>query len=350
MLVDLAATSELFHTPAGTAYADLVVDGHRETWAVRGSRFRNWLRRQFYKATGTAATAAAVSSALDIIEARAQFDSLERSVHVRVAEHNGHIYLDLGDAWWRAVEVSARGWRIVTAPPVRFVRPPGMLALPLPERGGSIECLTPFLNLPNRDAFVLIVAWLLAALRAAGPYPLLAIAGEQGSSKTFLTKVLRALIDPNVAPVRAAPREERELFISARNAHVLAFDNLSGMLPWISDALCRLASGGSFAVRRLYTDGDEVLFEAARPIVLNGIEEVITRPDLADRAIFVTLEPISERRRRTERELWRDFELQRPAILGALLDALRTDCATLPEVRIARAPRMADFAAMGSGM
>ena len=222
-----------------------------------------------------------------------------------------------------------------------------MLALPPPERGGSIEALAPFLNLPSRDAFVLVAAWLLAALRTAGPYPLLAIAGEQGSSKTFLTKVLRALIDPNVAPVRAAPRDERELFISARNAHVLAFDNLSGMLPWISDALCRLASGGSFAARRLYTDGEEVLFEAARPVVLNGIEDVITRPDLADRAIFVMLEPISEERRRTERELWRDFELTRPAILGALLDALSHGLLTLPDVRIPRAPRMADFAEWG---
>ena len=269
-------------------------------------------------------------------------------MHVRVAEHDGHVYLDLGDAWWRAVEVSARGWRIITAPAVRFVRPPGILLLPLPERGGSIEALAPFVNLPSRDAFVLVTAWLLAALRAAGPYPLLAIAGEQGSSKTFLTKVLRALVDPNVAAVRAAPREERELFISARNAHVLAFDNLSGMLPWISDALCRLASGGSFAVRRLYTDGEEVLFEAARPVVLNGIEEVITRPDLADRAVFVTLDPISEQRRRPERELWQHFELTRPAILGALLDALSHGLRTLPEVKIPRSPRMADFAQWAS--
>jgi hypothetical protein len=207
MLVDLAARVELFHSAAGTAYADLTLDGRRETWPIRSTRFRTWLRHRYYAATGRARSAAAVNSALDLIEARAQFDSPERAVHVRVAEHGGHIYLDLGNAWWRAAEVGARGWRIVTAPPVRFVRPPGMLALPLPERGGSIAALAPFLNLPSRDAFVLVTAWLLAALRAAGPYPLLAIAGEQGSSKTFLTKLLRALIDPNVAPVRAAPRD-----------------------------------------------------------------------------------------------------------------------------------------------
>jgi hypothetical protein len=152
------------------------------------------------------------------------------------------------------------------------------------------------------------------------------------------------LIDPNVAPVRAAPREERELFVSARNSHMLAFDTLSHMPPWISDALCRLASGGSFAVRRLYTDEDEVLLSAARPIVLNGVEEIISRPDLADRAIFLTLGPITEQQRRPERELWHEFERNRPSILGALLDIAAHGLRTFPEVRIRRWPRMADFA------
>ena len=204
-----------------------------------------------------------------------------------------------------------------------------MLPLPLPTRGGSIDELAPFLNLPSRDDFVLVVAWLLAALRAGGPYPLLALSGEQGSAKTVLSKLLRAL-DPSIAPVRALPREDRELFIAANNGHVLAFDNLSGLPPWLSDTLCRLTSGGAFSTRRLFTDQDEMLFAAARPIILNGIEEVITRPDLADRAILLMLAPIAERQRRPETALWREFELARPRILGALLDAAAHGLQVLP--------------------
>jgi hypothetical protein len=154
-----------------------------------------------------------------------------------------------------------------------------MLPLPVPERGGSIEALRPFLNISNQHEFVLIVAWLLAALRPTGPYPLLAISGEQGSAKTVLSKLLRGLLDPNVAPVRALPRDERELMIAANNGHLLGFDNLYGLSPWLSDGLCRLASGGSFAVRQLYTNDEEVLFKVARPTLLNGIEDVIDRPD-----------------------------------------------------------------------
>ena len=214
----------------------------------------------------------------------------------------------------------------------------------MPQPGGSIEALNSFLNLPSSNDFVLIVAWLLAALRPGGPYPLLAISGEQGSAKTVLSKLLKALIDPNAAPVRALSREQRELMIAANNSYLLAFDNLSGLPHWLSDALCRLASGGSFAVRQLYTDDEEVLFEASRPILLNGIEDVISRPDLGDRAIFLTLAPIAEADRRPEADLWREFEIARPRILGALLDVVVHGLRANNQVQLERLPRMADFA------
>src|SRR5438132_739146 len=288
--------------------------------------------------------AAAVRSALDLLEARAQFDGSERAVHVRIAEHAGHIYLDLADERWRAVAIGPNGWRVIGCPPVRFRRPAGMLPLPVPQQGGSIEYLNSFLNFASRDDSLLIVAWLLGALRPNGPYPLLAISGEQGSAKTVLSKLFKALIDPNAAPVRSLSREERELMIAANNGYLLAFDNLSGLPAWLSDALCRLASGGSFAVRQLYTDDEEVLFEAARPILLNGIEEVISRPDLGDRAIFLTLAPIGEAQRLPESELWREFEIARPQIFGALLDAVVHGLRALGGVHLDRLPRMADFA------
>src|SRR6516162_5060171 len=344
MLTHIGACSNLFHTAAGTAFADIMIDGHRETWPIRSQRFRAWLRRCYYQATREAASAGEIRSALDLLEARAQFDAPERAVHIRVAEHAGHIYLDLADEHWRAVEIGPDGWRVIGCPPVRFRRPAGMLPLPAPQQGASIEALNSFLNLSSRNDFVLIVAWLLAALRPFGPYPLLAISGEQGSAKTVLSKLLKALIDPNVAPVRALSREERELMIAANNGHLLAFDNLSGLPNWLSDALCRLASGGSFAVRRLYTDDEEVLFQAARPVLLNGIEEVISRPDLGDRAIFLTLTPIGDAQRRPESELWREFEIARPHILGALLDAVSQGLRALGHVRLEALPRMADFA------
>ena len=87
-----------------------------------------------------------------------------------------------------------------------------------------------------------------------------------------------------------------------------------------------------------------MLFDAARPVILNGIEDIVTRPDLADRAVFLTLEAIPEERRRPEAELWAAFEPERPQILGVLLDAVVRGLKKLPDTQLERLPRMADFA------
>jgi hypothetical protein len=264
-------------------------------------------------------------------------------VHVRVAGHEGKLYLDLADAGWRAVEIDTDGWRVVSSPPVRFRRAPGMLPLPEPMPGGSIEALRPLLNVEGETDFVLAVAWLLGALRDTGPYPALVLSGEQGSAKSTFCSLLRALIDPNAAPLRALPREDRDLFIAASNGHVLAFDNVSGLPAWISDTLCRLATGGGFSTRELYSDDAEKLFDAMRPAIINGIEDIAVRPDLADRAITLMLEPIMEATRRPEKELRDALHRERPRILGALLDAVAHGLRRLPDVKLEKLPRMADF-------
>src|SRR5262245_38952194 len=125
MLNDIMRCDDLFHTASGTAYADLLVDGHRETWPIRSKLLRGWLRRRYYQATGGPASAAEMRSALDLMEARAQFDGPERAVHVRIAEHERHIYLDLADEHWGTVEIGpVAGERIsagALSPPGRHV-------------------------------------------------------------------------------------------------------------------------------------------------------------------------------------------------------------------------------------
>ena len=213
-----------------------------------------------------------------------------------------------------------------------------------PSHDRGIEDLRPLLNIRAEQDFVLIVAWLLAALRPRGPYPLLVLAGEQGSAKSTFSRCMKAIIDPNNAPLRNLPVSERDFFIAANNGYLLAFDNLSNIPARVSDTLCRLATGGGFATRQLYTDQDEAIFTAQRPLILNGIEDVITRSDLADRALMLTLEPIAEESRRTEKEFWADFDAALPGILGALFDTIAHGLRMLPETRLSGTPRMADFA------
>ena len=344
MLVALAEEADLFHSPDRAGYADLMIEDHRETWPIKSKGFRHWLARQYYDSGEGAPGSNALQSALGVIEAKANFGAPERLVHIRIGGLENKLYLDLCDEQWRAVEIDSAGWRVVSSPPVRFRRAAGMQPLPVPVAGGSIANLRSFLNIKSESDFVLVVAWILAALRNRGPYPVIALSGEQGSAKSTFSGLVRSVLDPNTAPLRALPREDRDLFIAANNGHVLAFDNVSGLPHWISDTLCRLATGGGFAVRQLYTDQDETLFEAAKPVILNGIEDFVTRPDLADRSLFLTLSPIPERERRPEAELRSAFEADRPRILGVLLDAVVTGLNRLSQTRLEKLPRMADFA------
>ncbi len=345
ILVNLADQATLFHTPDGeTGYAICEVDGHAETWPLRSKGFKRWLLQQFYKKEGKPPGAQAVADALGTLEARAHYDGSEFPVYVRLAEHHGNIYLDLADEQWRAVEITPDGWRVVVDVPVRFRRPKGMLPLPVPERGGDLKVLRQFVNVTTEGDWQLYLGFCLAALRPAGPYPLLIQHGEQGTAKTTNSRVLRSLLDPNISAVRAEPSDVRDIMVAAHNSWCLAFDNLSHLPDWLSDAFCRLATGGGFSTRELYTDQDEMIFEAQRPVILNGIEELATRGDLLDRSIILYLPRIEEKLRKPERGFWRDFEEAHPRFLGALLDVVSAGLRNLPDIQLHQHPRMADFA------
>ncbi len=335
---------ELFHTEEQLSYATFTMKEHQETWALKSKMFRHWLARQCYVKHGFIPNAQAVQAVLGGLEGKALFQGHEQGVFTRLAQCRGCIYLDLANENWEVVEITQDGWRLVTDPPVKFRRPSGMLPLPTPRPGGSLATLRSFLNVGTEQNWILTLAWLLAALRPHGPYPVLIVQGEQGSAKSSLVRILRSLVDPNKSPLRADPRDVHDVMIAANNSWMLAFDNLSRIPPWLSDSICRLSTGGGLSTRELYTDSEEVLFNAQRPVVVNGIEELAARPDLLDRSIIEYLPEIPPDKRRTEEALWAEFETVRPSILGALLTVCSGALKYCNTVQLAKPPRMADFA------
>jgi hypothetical protein len=142
---------------------------------------------------------------------------------MRMANHDGRIYIAMCDPEWRAIEIKAEGWSVVSQPPVRFIRNRGMKALPTPIHGG-LDTLFNYLNVPEKE-HCLVLAWLVAAMWPTGPYPVLILQGEQGTCKSTAARVLRSLVDPSQAPLRSAPRQERDLMIAANNGWFIALDN-----------------------------------------------------------------------------------------------------------------------------
>jgi hypothetical protein len=342
-LIKAADGWEFFHTSDDRAYACVPVNSHKETIAVRSRKFRALLIRTYHGGSGKAANTRSIEEAVAFFEGAALCGK-ELAVHTRLATHGEAIYLDLCNERWEAVEITVDGWRVITEPPVRFRRTRGMLALPTPRRGGRISDLRRFVNVATQDDFVLLVACELAALRPDLPYPVEVLHGEQGSAKSTTAKVQKKLVDPTEPLLRSLPREGRDLYIAASNSLIVSLDNVSGLPVWLSDDLCRLATGGGFATRELYSDDEEIIFSALRPIILNGIEEIATRSDLLDRCILLELPMIAKEKRRAEADFWREFEQVRAGILGSLLDAVACGLKNLPTTRLESCPRMADFA------
>jgi len=164
-LIHCATGVEFFHTSEGDSYATIPMDGHEETHPIKSKGFRRWLVRAYFERYERPPGTQALQDALGLLEARAQFDGAEREVHLRFAEHGGAIYVDLANDRWEAVEISTDGWQVVPgeATPVRFRRPRGMLALPVPKRGDTVDELKQFVNVSDDDSWRLLVAWLLQA-------------------------------------------------------------------------------------------------------------------------------------------------------------------------------------------
>jgi len=338
---------ELFHTPDGVAHAAIDVEDHRETWRVRAPQFELWLRRLHYEHAREGLAREVVNEAVATLDARALFDGDEREVHRRVAGDGDRVVIDMGDAEWRAIEVTAEGWALVERPDVHFVRDKTTLALPEPVAGGSIDDLCPFTNCANLRSQLLLAGSLVTWFHPTGPYPITYLTGEQGSAKSTASRTMISITDPRKAPLAMGSPKVKDLAAIANSVWVVGFDNVSKIPPELSDALCQLVTGAGYRARELFTDADVFSLELKRPVLLNGIGQVANRPDLLDRVALVELAPIPSETRRTEDEYWTDWNAARARILGALLDGVASALLHGPELELEGYPRLADFARWG---
>lgn len=365
-----------FHNAEDEAFAAVKIADHVETFPVKTRKFRLWLQGEFMRREEQRIEEEAaeregalyeggpleppvvvrsqnLTDAIAQLEAIALFKGHEQEVHLRIAGHEDQIYVDLCDKSWRVIEISASGWQIIKGQdaPVRFIRPKGMAPLPEPERdGASVEPLRALLNLPeeageeSERSFRLILAWLVQALRPQGPYPALVLLGERGSAKSTAARILRSLVDPSTVPLRTPPRNAHDLYIDAISSWAISLDNISSLPRWLSDTLCMVATGGGFSTRMLFTGREQELFEAMRPMILNGITDVVTADDLTQRSLLVRLPTIPKGSYKTERQIQRQLKAVRPIVLGALLDAAVCGLQRTDEVEVNALPRMGDFA------
>jgi len=339
-------TTEFWHSPEGEGYATVERNGHNENWRIKSEAYQDYLANLFYEECEKVPGATPIRDALSVLRGIARLRGKCFAAHVRIARDGDDVWIDLGSVNWTAVHICPCGWEVSKVPDVRFIRPSGMLPLPVPTPGGDFGKLRGFVNASDDNQWLLLKMWLVAACIPNVPCPALVLEGPQGSGKSTTQRTLRNTIDPNIAPVRSQPRAEEDLVIAARNGAIVSIDNLSSIPNWLSDALCRVVTGGGLSKRTLYSDLDETLVEVRRPIVLNGISDILSRPDLVDRAIILNLPALSERDIWDERKSLRQFEEAHPEILGGLFDTVGGVLAEIDRVDSEgiELSRMADFA------
>jgi hypothetical protein len=318
----------LFRAPGGESYVDVCDSGIRQTWPVLSDAFLALLMVRSRRVTGKAPSTAEMKRIAAALDAEAKQAAVtERDVHLRAASTNTHVYVDLCDSRWSAIEIGPDGWSVVPTPPVRFMRTPTMAPLPVPVEGGSLEVLRSLINVSD-EHFVLTVSWLLSALRnGSGGHPVLVLRGSEGTAKSTTLGILRALVDPSSASLGPVPNTERALVANTRKTYLQTFDNVRVLTGAMSDAICRLSTG-----------------IGSRPVVINSIEDVVTRPDLADRCVFVNCDVIRPDRRRSQAEICDEFARSHAPLFGVLCGAISHGLRKLPGTRVDRLPRMADFA------
>jgi putative DNA primase/helicase len=356
---DARARSQIF-MDGDRSYIRYAVQDHHEVWPIKSPETRAWLTSIAAGVQDKWPSPNTVRGVTEVLDGIARLMKLQVPVNIRCARKGNALYLDLGNDDWTCAEITKDGWKIIAHPEdgPYFRRSKRLQPLPVPIGGGNLEeLLGRYLRLGSEADLKLVIAFLVDALKGRGPYLALTFIGGQGSSKTSASQIVVSIIDPSKSrspsaeasptSLRMKPRSERDFPSMIGHSHVLGLDNLSFIEDWLSDALCVLCTGGDISERTLFENFEESSMAALSPVVLNGIESFVTRGDLADRTIRLTIEPIDDAERLEETAFWGGFERDHSLILGSLLDTVSAAMREHPNVELARKPRMADFARWG---
>ena len=314
-LVRLAAAGEFWQVDGAPMVS---IDGRH--LPARGKAFQAWLlnaasaRRPVIQPT-----VSAVKDAQEILAAKALIGP-SYQLWRRTGYQGNTVWVDCGER--QAVEVTAKGWRIVGEVPIRFLEVSGQLPLPanqlLTARGDGVEAARCIMPLEGDAQWIMWLTWLAFALQPHGAFPILSLTGPPHAGKSTAAEVTKSFVDPNTTPLLFSPSNQRDLAAYANSGWALALDNVTHVPGWLSDALCGLSTGIGFAARELYSDADLFRVGGFRPLIITSLGGWASRGDLQDRTIQLALAPLTL----MSGDVKRAVDNARPAVLAWLLDVL----------------------------
>jgi hypothetical protein len=283
-----------------------------------------------------------VKDAIRVLISEANLNDAVKA-YIRCAQIGNEIFVDIGDSTGQAIHIFPGGWKIVDSAPVIFRRTALTAPLSRPVEEGDFSKLFSIINI-GKESEGLVLGFLVCSLFEAIPKPILGLNGEQGSGKSDSARRLGLLIDPSPAALQSPPKDQSAWIELAAGSYVISLDNLSSVPVWLSDSLCRAATGDSLVKRKNYSDKDLVVHQFKRVVIINGINLTVLRDDLADRVIPINAPIISSTRRKLESDLEQAWLTEFPTIFGGLLTLCSKVLEIYEFIKMPELPRMADFA------
>jgi hypothetical protein len=326
-----------------------IVKLHKSKW------FNLWVRKTYYETANDTLGNEVLNEVVDTLQAEALFDGPLKDLEPRFARdpNDPNVYwYDLGNERWEAIRITPEGWSIVESKdtPIVFRRYAGQLPQAVPVREYPSDIFDQFMKLINikNDAGVRLCyeCYLISLLIPGIGKPVFGVAGPQGSAKTTCQELTKLAVDPSEVTTLTPPRKELELVQQLQHNPILYFDNLSHMPAWLSNALCRAATGTTSSKRELYTDDEDIIYKYKRAVGFNGIVLAANRADLLDRGFILEIEAVTdENRRQLEGDILPELERIRPQLFGFILHTLvkMLKMKSGGGIKLKSLSRMADF-------
>lgn len=351
VVIKLAENASFFRDGLENTYIAVDINGHKETMAIKSAKCKSYQTKLYYEHTGSALSSDAISQVSKVFEMKALFSGEEQELEKRLTSYEDNYYYDLCDKNWSSVKYGEDGVELLADTPTLFLRTRNMKEQQKPDLTAEpkdlFDLVKKHFRFKKLADIILFTVYLVTNFIPDIAHVVMVLFGEKGAAKSTTMRMIKKIVDPSIQELLSMPSSKQDLALTLFNNYMPCFDNLDALSAEKSDMLCMAATGGAITKRTLYTDSDETILEIKRPIGINGINVVATRPDLIDRSILLELERIRKDERRTERSIWKSFDKDIPKFLGAIFNTVHQALPLYDEVEIEEVGRMADFTYWG---
>lgn len=309
---------------------------------INDEKLKSYIRQFIIPNIGAKASASElIQDVKDIIALGGNPDAVAPRVRTAGKLSKGLIEYDLNSSDKVYVRVTPKGWELTRKSKHKFLKYSTLGAQVHPQKTDKnlISLLRPHINM-DEDGLILFVAWLVQGF-CTSSHPCALVESEAGSGKTTTARLARRVLDPSRLQATAMPEKKDDLLSALSNSYFVAWDNTEVLSQDVSNILAMATTGAAMAKRKYYSTNELSVYGLLCVVMLNGLDIMPAKADLASRCMLFNLKAIDEHSRKTDEEIETALEQDLPDILGAIFDTLSKAMTVIKTLKPQKLPRMA---------